>query len=57
MNLVDIVEMICDWKASSMRQHDGNLLKSIEANAKRFGYSGQLKQIFINTAKMFDEQG
>ena len=56
MNLVDIVEMICDWKASSMRQHDGNLLKSIEANAKRFGYSGQLKQIFINTAKMFDEQ-
>ena len=57
MNLVDIVEMICDWKASSMRQHDGNLLKSIEANAKRFGYSNQLKQIFINTAKMFDEQG
>ena len=57
MNRVDIVEMICDWKASSMRQHDGNLLKSIEANAKRFGYSGQLKQIFINTAKMFDEQG
>lgn len=57
MNLVDIVEMICDWKASSMRQHDGNLLKSIEANAKRFGYSSQLKQIFINTAKMFDEQG
>ena len=55
MNLVDIVEMICDWKASSMRQHDGNLLKSIEANAKRFGYSNQLKQIFINTAKMFDE--
>lgn len=57
MNLVDIVEMICDWKASSMRQYDGNLLKSIEANAKRFGYSNQLKQIFINTAKMFDEQG
>lgn len=55
MNLVDIVEMLCDWKASSLRQNDGNLLKSIEINAKRFGYDNQLKQIFINTAKMFDE--
>jgi hypothetical protein len=56
MNLVDIVEMLCDWKASSLRQHDGNLLKSIEVNAERFGYDEQLKQIFLNTAKMFDEQ-
>ena len=57
MNLVDIVEMICDWKAATLRHNDGNLLKSIETNARRFGYDDQLKQIFINTAKMFDEQG
>ena len=56
MNLIDVVEMLCDWKASSMRQHDGNLLKSIETNAQRFGCNNQLKQIFINTAKLFDEQ-
>ena len=56
MNLVDIVEMFCDWKASSMRHIDGNLLKSIDINAARFNMSKQLKQIFINTAKMFDEQ-
>ena len=55
MNLVDIVEMLCDWKAATMRHNDGNLLKSIETNAIRFGYDEQLKQIFINTAKMFDE--
>ena len=55
MNLVDIVEMLCDWKASSMRHKDGNLLKSIEMNAARFGYDDQLKQIFINTAKLMDE--
>lgn len=55
MNLVDIVEMFCDWKAASMRHNDGNLLKSIELNAERFRYDEQLKQIFINTAKMFDE--
>ena len=56
MNLVDIVEMLCDWKAASMRQLNGNLLKSIETNAKRFNYDDQLKHIFINTAKLFDEE-
>ena len=56
MTLIDIVEMLCDWKASTLRQNDGNLLKSIDANAKRFGMDEQLKQIFLNTAKMFDEQ-
>lgn len=55
MTLVDIVEMLCDWKAASLRQHDGNLLKSIELNAQRFGYDDQLKKIFINTAKLIDE--
>jgi hypothetical protein len=39
MNLIDIVEMLCDWKASSMRHNDGNILKSIEMNQARFGYS------------------
>ncbi len=57
MNLVDIIEMLCDWKAASMRHNNGNILKSIEINAKRFGYNDQLKQILINTAKMFDEAG
>ena len=55
MNLIDIVEMLCDWKAASERQQGGNLLKSIEQNAQRFGYDDQIKQIFINTAKLFDE--
>ena len=55
MNLVDLVEMIADWKAASERQHNGNLLTSIEQNAIRFKMSDQLKQILINTAKMLDE--
>ena len=55
MNLVDIVEMLCDWKAASMRQSNGNLLKSIETNAARFGYDDQLKHILVNTAKLLDE--
>lgn len=55
MNLVDIVEMICDWKAASMRHNDGNIYKSIEINAKRFGYGKQLEHILLNTAKLFDK--
>lgn len=56
MTLVDLVEMFCDWKASTLRHNDGNLLKSIEINAERFKIDGQLKQILINTAKSLDEQ-
>jgi len=55
MNLIDIVEMFCDWKAATERQHDGNLLKSIAVNASRFGYDDQIKRILLNTAKLFDE--
>ena len=55
MTLVDIIEMFCDWKASTLRQNDGNLLKSIETNAERFNMDGQLKQILMNTARMLDE--
>jgi len=47
--------MICDWKASSERQKDGNLLLSIEKNTERFNIDEQLKQILINTAKILDE--
>ena len=50
MNLIDLLEMICDWKASSERHTDGDILKSIEINQERFGYSDDLKNILINTA-------
>lgn len=55
MNLVDLVELIADWKASSERHNNGNLLKSIEINAKRFNIGDQLTQILLNTARMMDE--
>lgn len=54
MNLVDLAEMFCDWKASSERQHDGNLLKSIEAAAERFGLSEELVAILKNTVDLFE---
>jgi hypothetical protein len=55
MNLIDILEMFCDWKASSKRQHDGNLVKSIETASKKYGMSSQLASIFKNTADYLDQ--
>lgn len=55
MSLWDICEMLCDWKASSERNKNGNLLKSIEINAKRFNIDPQLTQILLNTARIMEE--
>ena len=55
MNLIDVLEMIVDWKCSCMRHNDGDIFRSIEINQGRFGYSDELKQIFINTAKWLNE--
>lgn len=49
MSLIDLVEMFCDWKAATMRHDDGNIRKSIEHNANRFGMSPQLVKILENT--------
>ena len=51
MNLLDILEMLIDWKASTERVKSGNLRKSIDDNAKRFEISPQLTQILHNTVK------
>jgi len=49
MNLIDLIEMLCDWMAASERHADGDIWNSIEINQKRFGYSDELKQILLNT--------
>ena len=51
MSLIDLIEMLCDWKAASLRHNDGDLMKSIEINQNRFGYSDELKGILINSAE------
>jgi hypothetical protein len=49
MNLVDLMEMFCDWYAATKRHNDGDLMKSIDINQKRFDYSDDLRSIFENT--------
>lgn len=57
MNLIDILEMFADWKASSERQNDGNIRKSIEENARRFNINPQLLRILENTADLLFNGG
>ena len=51
MNLMDLIEMFCDWKAATLRHADGDILKSIHRNEERFGISRQISNIFRNTVK------
>jgi hypothetical protein len=53
MTLIDLVEMLADWKAATARNKNGNIRKSIEINAKRYNMDGQLKQIFENTVREY----
>ncbi len=53
MNLFDVLEMFVDWTASTRRHADGDIMKSIEINKKRFGMSDQLVRILQNTVRDF----
>jgi hypothetical protein len=54
MTLVDVVEMLCDWRAASERPGLGNLPKSLAVNAARYGIPIELLQIMVNTAIEFN---
>lgn len=55
MNLFDLIEMMCDWKAATLRHKDGDIAKSLEINAKRFDISPQLQQILANTIEFINK--
>lgn len=56
MNLIDLVEMICDWLAATKRHADGDIGRSIEINQERFGYDDQLKRILLNTVAVLEPE-
>lgn len=51
MSLLDILEMLADWKAANDRGDGGDFGHSIQVSVSRFGISEQLHAILINTAK------
>jgi hypothetical protein len=54
MTLIDLLEMFCDWWASSMRHNTGDIRKSIELNQSRFNMSEDLVSIFRNTVEAYE---
>lgn len=54
MNLVQLTEMLADWKAATLRHKDGDIRRSIEQNQQRFGYSDELKAILLNTLPLLE---
>jgi hypothetical protein len=53
MTLVDLIEMLSDWKAATERNKDGNIRKSIEINSSKYNMSPQLRTIFENTVREY----
>jgi hypothetical protein len=54
MTLVDLMEMIADWKAATEREGGtGDLRRSVTLNMQRFGIGEQLAGILLNTAEHF----
>jgi hypothetical protein len=53
MTLVDLIEMLADWKAATERHADGDLAKSLEIQRERFNIPPMLAQILRNTAAHF----
>ena len=51
MSLLDIVEMLSDWKAGGERTKQGSMAQSLEINIQRFKIEPQLAAILANTVK------
>lgn len=57
MNIVDLIEMICDWAAAVKRHANGSWEKSLDINKTRFELGDQLSSIIKNTFLMEDWHG
>lgn len=56
MNLLQVLEMLCDWLAAVKRMENGSIYKSIELNQARFGYSDDFKLLLIRTVPFLDPE-
>ena len=54
MTLIDLMEMLMDWKAATERHDNGDISRSIRLNAERFHVAPQLVKILDNTIVALD---
>lgn len=55
MNIIDILEMLVDWKAASMRHDNGDIGRSIEINTERFNLSPQIVAVMQNSIPLLND--
>jgi hypothetical protein len=51
MTLIDLIELLADWKAATLRHDSGDLEKSLKHNKDRFNIPDAICTILDNTAK------
>lgn len=51
MDLIDLIEMICDWVSYKDDIRYTEASKLVEVQCDRFGFSEELKQLMINTIR------
>lgn len=51
MCLLDVLELIADWSAASLRDSSSNLEENLREAAKRNNWSDDLTQVILNTVK------
>lgn len=51
MSLLDVIEMVADWKAASERTKQGSIAQSLTHNKERFGIDDQLYAVIENTVR------
>lgn len=51
MTLMDVMEMLADWKAATERHADGDLARSLVIQRERFGIDRQLWLVLVRTAE------
>lgn len=56
MNLIQLIEMVCDWMAAVQRVKDGDIHKSLDINATRFRIPPTLLGILRNTVEHLTEE-
>ena len=49
MTLIDVIEMICDWKAAARRSPDKNLEDTLEYAFNKYEIGEQLARMILNT--------
>jgi hypothetical protein len=56
MDLIQLTEMLCDWIAATRRHADGDIRRSIDQNAERFGYGEEIRRLLHNTVDALERR-